>query len=93
MPDAISNNTPLDFNSWLRSQGSGAGSIFPNTPQGGDYWQEAYNDYLAGWEHKFGQSTPEPSPPGQGVPSPNFGMKQGGSSLWDSFMKPKKRSY
>ena len=58
-------NSMYNYNQWLRTQGPGAGNIFPNTPQGGDYWQEAYNDYVRGWNTKFGAGPGRRSGPGQ----------------------------
>ena len=61
---AISSEQPLGYQQWLRSQGPQAGNIFPNSPQGGDYWQEGYQDYLRGWNSKYNQNmSPGPMPP------------------------------
>ena len=53
---AIENaGVPLGFEDWLANQPYG-GQISPFQPQGTDYWQEQYNDYVRGWESKFGQA-------------------------------------
>jgi hypothetical protein len=56
---------PLSYEEWLRNQPYG-GQISPNIPQGTDYWQELYNDYMAGWQSKFGDN-------GQGMVGPGSG--------------------
>ena len=49
---AISTNQPMGYEQWLSMQPYG-GQISPFEPQGNDYWQEEYNNYLMGWFTKF----------------------------------------
>ena len=46
-------NPMLNFDEWVHSQPYG-GQVSPFQPQGQDYWEEQYNDYVAGWNSKFG---------------------------------------
>ena len=44
---------PMGYREWMGTQPYG-GQISPFQPQGTDYWQEQYQDYLGGWNAKFG---------------------------------------
>ena len=51
---AIENvGTPMGYREWMGTQPYG-GQISPYQPQGTDYWPEQYQDYLSGWNAKFG---------------------------------------
>ena len=65
---------PMDQEAWMSQQPYG-GQISPYTPQGSDYWQEQYQDYLRGWNAKFGTGR---SGVGSGMGS-NTGMRKPGS--------------
>ena len=58
---------PLSFEDWLANQPYG-GQISPFQPQGTDYWQEQYNDYMRGWQSKFGDDGQGMAGPGSGGP-------------------------
>ncbi len=69
-PQAIENiDQPLNYESWLQTQGPGAGNISPFQSQGTDYWQEQYNDYVMGFNAKFGSN--------RGMGMPNMGNNSG----------------
>ncbi|QDP60879.1 MAG: hypothetical protein Tp152DCM46671_61 [Prokaryotic dsDNA virus sp.] len=66
---------PLGFEDWLSNQPYG-GQISPFQPQGTDFWQEQYNDYLRGWESKFGEGQGM----GGGMGNSGYGSQMGPGS-------------
>jgi hypothetical protein len=78
MPDELNLNaiTPLSFEDWVANQ-PGQGQITPASPQGNDYWQEAYMDYYHNFQQKFDTSGDDTGPGSEPISNWDIGKFKG----------------